>query len=43
MAGFATLFVVHTLAEADLENGRIISARKATPNERQRYEEGYLS
>jgi uncharacterized DUF497 family protein len=43
MAGFATLFVVHTLAEADPEEGRIISARKATPNERKRYEEGYLS
>lgn len=36
----STLFVVHT--EADEEGrGRIISARKATPSERKRYDDGY--
>jgi uncharacterized protein len=38
-AGFATLFVVHTLIEPDLEFGRIISARRATAAERKRYEQ----
>ncbi|KPF77617.1 hypothetical protein IP88_05810 [alpha proteobacterium AAP81b] len=38
-AGFATLFVVHTLTEPDLEYGRIISARRATGPERKRYEQ----
>jgi hypothetical protein len=35
-----TLFVVHTLIEPD-GTGRIISARRATPSERKRYEAGY--
>ncbi|MGZ8286479.1 MAG: BrnT family toxin [Allosphingosinicella sp.] len=34
-----TLFVVHTVIEAD-GTGRIISARRATPSERKRYEAG---
>ena len=34
-----TLFVVHTVIEAD-GTGRIISARRATPRERKRYETG---
>ena len=38
------ILVIHTLNEgaflADTEAGRIISARKATPQERQAYEEG---
>jgi uncharacterized DUF497 family protein len=42
--GGATLFVVHTWPEFDVEAGdeigRIISARKATPRERRLYEEG---
>lgn len=36
----STLFVVHTAVEED-GRGRIISARKATPKERRRYDEGY--
>lgn len=35
----ATLFVVHAIFEAG--GGRIISARRATPSERKRYEDGY--
>ena len=38
------ILVIHTLTEgpftADTEAGRIISARKATPQERKAYEEG---
>ena len=40
MAGYATLYVAHTLAESDLDSGRIISARAATRHERRKYEEG---
>lgn len=40
MAGYATLHVAHTLAEPDLDSGRIISARAATRHERRKYEEG---
>ena len=36
----ATLFVVHTVIEAD-GTGRIISARRATASERKRYDAGY--
>ena len=36
----ATLFVVHTVFEAD-GSGRIISARRATASERKRYDTGY--
>ena len=43
MVGYATLLVVHTLIEPDLDEGRIISARKAEPHERQQYEKGYFS
>lgn len=35
----ATVFVVHTWPESDAEEGRIISARKATAHERNAYEE----
>jgi uncharacterized protein len=35
-----TLFVVHTLVEDD-QLIRIISARRATPGERKRYDDGY--
>jgi uncharacterized DUF497 family protein len=35
-----TLFVVHTIFDED-GGGRIISARRATPNERKRYDDGY--
>jgi uncharacterized DUF497 family protein len=38
--GLLTLFVVHTLLEPDMANGRIISARRATKHERRQYEEG---
>jgi len=38
-AGYATLFVVHTLIEPDLEYGRIISTRRATAAESKRYEQ----
>jgi hypothetical protein len=41
--GGVTVFVVHTWPEPDRhgeEVGRIISARKATPHEREAYEEG---
>lgn len=38
--GSVLLVVVHTLPETDYEQGRIISARKATSHERKRYEEG---
>ena len=38
MIGVTVLFVVHTDAEG--LPGRLISARKATARERQRYEEG---
>jgi uncharacterized protein len=38
-----TLFVVHTFIEPDLSFGRIISARRATPHEKRRYEESLLS
>ncbi len=34
-----TLFVVHTIFEEG--GGRIISARRATPSERRRYDDGY--
>lgn len=37
--GLGTLFVVHTIF--DEGGGRIISARRATPSERKRYEDGY--
>lgn len=37
MTGTRTLFVVHTIAEAE-GSGRIISARRATPLERKSYE-----
>ena len=41
-----TLFVVHTRAEfgsvSGEETGRIVSARKATRQERNAYEEGYF-
>lgn len=40
MAGYATLYVAHTLAEPDLDSGRIISARAATRHERRKYEKG---
>ena len=44
LIGQVIVLVVHTLPEVDSrtgeENGRIISARKATPHERRRYEEG---
>ena len=43
MAGYATLFVVHTLIEPDLDEGRIISARKALPNETRDYRKGFFS
>jgi len=39
MAGGVTLLVVHTWSE-DSDEGRIISARKATAHERRAYEEG---
>lgn len=39
-AWMATLFVVHTILDED-GGGRIISARRATPSERKRYEDGY--
>ena len=38
-AGPTTLFVVHTIF--DEGGGRIISARRATPSERKRYDDGY--
>jgi uncharacterized protein len=38
-AWMTTLFVVHTIF--DEGGGRIISARRATPNERKRYDDGY--
>ena len=38
-AWLATLFVVHTVF--DEGGGRIISARRATPSERRRYDAGY--
>lgn len=37
--GLGTLFVVHAIVEEGA--GRIISARRATPSERKRYEDGY--
>jgi uncharacterized protein len=44
LVGAVTLFVVHTMPELDRatghEVGRIITARKATPRERQAYENG---
>jgi uncharacterized DUF497 family protein len=44
MIAQVVLFVVHTLPALDSESGdgvgRIISARKATPQERKAYEEG---
>lgn len=46
LVGSMTLFVVHTRAEFDFvsgeETGRIVSARKATRQERNAYEEGYF-
>lgn len=39
-ARMATLFVVHTDFDDD-GMGRIISARRATPSERKRYDQGY--
>ena len=38
-AWVTTLFVVHTIF--DEGGGRIISARRATPSERRRYDDGY--
>lgn len=42
MVGMAVLIVIHTLPEYDprfdMEVGRIISARRATPSERRKYE-----
>jgi uncharacterized protein len=38
-AWMTTLFVVHTVFEEG--GGRIISARRATPAERKRYDNGY--
>jgi hypothetical protein len=43
MAGYATLFVVHTLVEPGLDEGRIISARKANPHERKQYQKGHFT
>jgi uncharacterized DUF497 family protein len=40
--GRVTVFVVHTWPESDTETGRIISARKATVNERRAYEEDHF-
>ena len=40
VAGAVILFVSHTLVEPDLECGRIISARRATADERKRYAQG---
>jgi uncharacterized DUF497 family protein len=46
LAGPVVLFVVHTWPEPDPvtgeENGRIISARRATRHERREYEEGHF-
>jgi uncharacterized DUF497 family protein len=44
LVGPVVLLVSHTWPEAhrDEEIGRIISARKATSNERRNYEEGYF-
>jgi uncharacterized DUF497 family protein len=39
-AGPACLFIVHTLPEGEDEEGRIVSARRATSRERRAYEEG---
>jgi uncharacterized DUF497 family protein len=39
-ASEVTLFVVHTWPEGDDEEGRIISARRAEPQEREPYETG---
>ena len=45
LVGNVILLVVHTWPETDVifgeEEGRIISARKATPHERRAYEEGH--
>lgn len=38
--GAVTIFVVHTVSLTNGEEGRIISARKATSHERRAYEEG---
>jgi uncharacterized protein len=38
--GEVTVFVVHTSPGSGALDGRIISARKATPHERRSYEEG---
>ena len=40
MIGNVIVIVAHTLPGTNDENGRIISARKATPRERRLYEEG---
>jgi uncharacterized protein len=40
LVGVQVLVVVHTWIEDEEEIIRIISARKATPSERRRYEEG---
>ena len=44
MVNYDAILVIHTLNESpfttDAEAGRIISARKATPQERKAYEEG---
>jgi uncharacterized DUF497 family protein len=37
--GIVVLYVVHTWPENESGTGRIVSARKATKNERQEYEE----
>jgi uncharacterized protein len=38
--GIVVLYVVHTWPEGEGEEGRIISARRATRKEREAYEEG---
>ena len=40
VTGDVCVLVIHTLSAEDEETGRIISARRATRNERKDYEEG---
>jgi uncharacterized protein len=42
MIGDVCVLVIHTLPAEDEDSGRIISARRATKNERNDYEEGYF-
>lgn len=42
MTGGVCVLVIHTLSSEDEETGRIISARRATRNERKDYEEGHF-